>query len=312
MVQQESLLEVIGKVDKFPYVPDSNYYSLIAHDEITQIGYITKSIAHHFAEELALKVDHEARTVTIDPGLDTLEKRESVFADMANRFRKIPEFDIAVNKGWRNELYTIYNPSQVPYLKVERAFSILMGVITYGIHLNGYVPAEKSNNGKLKLWVQRRSATKQTYPGMLDNTVAGGLGYPHGLWETVVKECYEEGGLPPAFVEPRAKPTGVLLYIYQQQGEGSIAQPEVEYIYDLPFDDETSVVPKPVDGEAESFVLMDVQEILLKIMQGEFKPNCSLVVVDFLIRNGHITPESEPNYAEIVSRTHRRMPFPTR
>ncbi|KAK7679748.1 hypothetical protein QCA50_017250 [Cerrena zonata] len=102
---------------------------------------------------------------------------------------------------------------------------------------------------------------------MLDNTVAGGLGYPHGLWETVVKECYEEGGLPPAFVEPRAKPTGVLLYIYQQQGEGSIAQPEVEYIYDLPFDDETSVVPKPVDGEAESFVLMDVQEILLKIMQ---------------------------------------------
>lgn len=31
----------------------------------------------------------------------------------------------------------------------------------------------------------------------------------------------------------------------------------------------------------------------------EYKPNCNLVVVDFLIRHGYITPDS-PGYIELV------------
>ena len=40
----------------------------------------------------------------------------------------------------------------------------------YGIHMNGYVHF----GGEKHLWVAKRSATKQTYPGMLDHLVAGG------------------------------------------------------------------------------------------------------------------------------------------
>ena len=84
------------------------------------------------------------------------------------------------------------------------------------------------------------------------------------------------------------------------------------YIYDLAFDNETEVVPLPVDGEAEYFSLMDVDEVLERVKNKEFKPNCGIVIFDFLIRHGYITPENEPNYHEIVSRCHRRMPFPIR
>lgn len=36
--------------------------------------------------------------------------------------------------------------------------------------MNGYVV----ENGEKHLWVAKRSATKQTFPGMLDHLVAGG------------------------------------------------------------------------------------------------------------------------------------------
>lgn len=39
--------------------------------------------------------------------------------------------------------------------------------------MNGYVEKE----GKKFLWVAKRSQTKQTFPGMLDHLVAGGLVY---------------------------------------------------------------------------------------------------------------------------------------
>ncbi|KAJ2986924.1 hypothetical protein NUW58_g4800 [Xylaria curta] len=41
-----------------------------------------------------------------------------------------------------------------------------------------------------------------------------------------------------------------------------------------------------------------------------YKPNCALVVVDFFVRHGIITPDNEPDYAEILRRLHRKLPFP--
>ncbi|KAK6454562.1 thiamine pyrophosphokinase [Scheffersomyces xylosifermentans] len=307
----QSFLSVVDAVDSLSYSTDSSFYSLIAHDGVTPIGLVSAEIATYFRQEgNSIITDDAKKSITIKPEYDTIAKRNELFADIAARWRKLPAFNDLLDKGWRNELYTVFNPSQVPYLHLERAFSVLTGVITYGAHLTGYVPADKTSNGKLKLWIPRRSATKPTYPGMLDNTVAGGLGYPHGIWETVVKECYEEAGLPEDFVKTHARSTGVLSYMYVTD-DGRV-QPEVEYIYDLVFDDETTVVPLPVDGEAEDFKLMEIDEVLQRVRQGEFKGNCALVILDFLIRHGHITPETEPNYHEIVRRSHRRLPFPLR
>lgn len=306
-----SYIDFIDKVDTFTYEKDHKYYSLIAHDGDAEIGYLTLTIAKHFEKNNAFSVDHASKTVVIGKQYDTLEKRNTLFAEVGNQWRKLPEFNVELDKGWRNELYTIYNPSTVPYMQIERAFSVLLGVITYGVHLNGYVLEKNTTDKKLKLWVPRRSYQKPTYPGMLDNTVAGGLGYPYGIWETVVKECYEEAGLQEDFVKKNTRSAGVVLYMYQPNGPEGNVQPEVEYIFDIEFPNEEEVIPKPIDGEAQDFKLMPVDEVLERIKNNEFKPNCSLVIIDFLIRFGYITPESEPNYLQIVAKSHRRMPFPT-
>ncbi|CAD1809731.1 NUDIX domain family protein [Candida parapsilosis] len=303
-----SFLSVIEEVDSFKKT--DAFYTFLDHEGRTALGYIDPNVVELLQSEPTFVTNHETKTIAIDSQFDTLKKRNEMFAEVANRWRVLPELDEILNKGWRNELYVVYNPSKTPYAYMERAFSVLFGVVTYGVHINGYVPPELSSNGKLKLYIPRRSKNKSTFPGMLDNTVAGGIGYPHGLETTIIKECFEEAGLEEDFVRKNIKNTGVLTYIYLT--DDGRAEPEVEYICDIIIKEDEAHLISPQDGEAEDFKLMDIDEVLKHVENRAFKPNCGLVIVDFLIRHGYITAESEPDYLEIVSRCHVKLPFPTR
>ncbi|EGW33067.1 thiamine pyrophosphokinase [Spathaspora passalidarum NRRL Y-27907] len=307
-----TFLDIINDVDSFKL--NNTYYKFFSHDGVL-LGYIAPSIAQYFPglpiTTKSFEINNVEQTIKIGSEFDTLEKRNEMFNKVALEWRdNITQLEHRLKKGWRNELYTVYNPTSIPYARIERAFSVLLGVVTYGTHINGYISEQNSSNGKLKMWIPRRAANKPTYPNMLDNMVGGGLGYPYGIWETVVKECYEEAGLSEDFVASHSKCTGVLSYLYGT-ADGRV-QPEVEYVYDIEFENEHEVVPHPVDGEVSEFKLLDLDEILEKLRNKEFKPNCGLVIVDFLVRHGYITPESEPNYFEIVTRCHTKFEFPTR
>ena len=57
------------------------------------------------------------------------------------------------------------------------------------------------------------------------------------------------------------------------------------FCYDLELP--STFIPTPMDGEVESFELRDLEWVLEKVVQGGsegYKPNCNLVVIDFLIR----------------------------
>lgn len=303
-----SFLSIIEEVDSFKKT--DAFYTFLDHESRTALGYIDPTIVKLLQSEPTFVTNHESKTIAIGSTFDTLEKRNELFAEVANRWRKIPELDEILNKGWRNELFVVYNPSKTQYARMERAFSVLLGVVTYGVHINAYVPPEFSSDGKLKLYIPRRSKTKSTFPGMLDNTVAGGIGYPHGLETTVIKECFEEAGLEEDFVRKNIKNTGVVTYIYLTDDQR--AEPEVEYTYDIIIKEDEACLINPQDGEAEDFQLMSIDEVLQRVKNREFKPNCGLVIIDFLIRHGYITAENEPDYLEIVSRCHVKLPFPTR
>lgn len=83
--------------------------------------------------------------------------------------------------------------------------------------------------------------------------------------------------MPASFVSSAIRCTSVLSYTYRA-AEGWI-QPEIQYIYDLKLPNDGSIVPKTNvdDGEVESFELMEVEEIVNRMCDGEFKPNCALV-----------------------------------
>ncbi|KAH3673173.1 hypothetical protein WICMUC_003857 [Wickerhamomyces mucosus] len=304
-----SLLKIIDRVDNFTYdTLPSNLYLLKTHDDQNIIGYITESVAQElikFPEFITLQNGKELK---INSNLDSREKRNSIVNKVAQSLKQLNKFETL--KGWRDELYTVYYPSKVEYFQAERAFCPLLGLIMYGVHINGYIPKELSSDGQLKFWVQRRSKTKATFPGLLDNTIAGGLGYPHGIYETAIKESYEEAGINKEYIIENLTQSGVVSYIYQNDQEGGLIQPEIEYIFDLKFDETT--IPTPIDNEAEEFVLMTVDEIKIQLLNGEFKPNSGLVIVDFLIRHGLIKFEDDENYTDIVLRSHRPPPFPTK
>lgn len=58
------------------------------------------------------------------------------------------------------------------------------------------------------------------------------------------------------------------------------------------------------DGEVESFELLPIDEVA-HIIAGshDFKPNCCLVIIDFMIRHGVLTPD-QAQYAELVKALH--------
>lgn len=57
-------------------------------------------------------------------------------------------------------------------VQLRRSAAPLFGIANRGAHMTVYT---KSDEGKYRFWVPRRSRFCRTYPGMLDNTVAGGV-----------------------------------------------------------------------------------------------------------------------------------------
>jgi len=150
---------------------------------------------------------------------------------------------------------------------------------------------------------------------MLDNTIAGGMGDDQTPLSCIIKEAFEEASLDSEYVKKYVVSTGTVSYFYVREavagGEAGLLQPEVEYVFDLPMRVD-GPIPKPCDTEVEEHILMTVNEVQSELAEGNFKPNCAVVIIDFFIRHGIITSENEPKYLELCTRLHRSLEFPSR
>jgi 8-oxo-dGTP pyrophosphatase MutT (NUDIX family) len=188
-----------------------------------------------------------------------------------------------------------------PVFLVERAAASLLGVLEYGVHVNGLI---KEENGDTKMWMARRSKTKSKFPGLWDHIVAGGQPAGLSLMDNVIKECLEEAGIPPELTLKGVKPAGAISYAsyggkLKNEGEG-VMNRVVLFCFDLELPND--FVPHANDGEVESFFKWNLDEIA-KSMDPEcndpIKPNCYLVIIDWLMRTGAISPDSS-RYLEIL------------
>jgi len=183
-------------------------------------------------------------------------------------------------------------------VRIDRAAAPYFGTRAFGQHINGYV----RDGDRLKLWIGRRSADRRIFPGYLDNMVAGGLPATLGLMENLEKECWEEAGIP-RDLALRAVPVGAVTY-YADDEKGF--KPDTLYCYDLELP--AGFRPGCTDGEVETFYLLPVEEVMEIVRDShEFKLNCNLVVIDFLVRHGYLGPE-HPDYLEIVAGLHPALP----
>ncbi|KAI8976565.1 NUDIX hydrolase domain-like protein [Pilobolus umbonatus] len=244
----------------------------------------------------------DTKSIQFATWVDTVEKRTQVVRKLMDSWRDKNLFSAL--RGWRDELYPVYGDNtQTDHVAftMERAASPLFGISTFGVHLNAYTYKE----GQVHMWVARRALTKPTWPGLLDNCVAGGISYGYTPQETIVKECDEEASIPKD-IAVKAQCVNVITY-HTATIHG--LQPETQFVYDLELP--TSFSPLPQDGEVGQFYLWPLDKIKETILKGEWKPNCAMVAIDFMMRHSFITPENEPDYIHISYRLHRRLEYPT-
>jgi 8-oxo-dGTP pyrophosphatase MutT (NUDIX family) len=178
--------------------------------------------------------------------------------------------------GWRDETYAVRNDFDAPPLAfIERAASRFFGTMTYAVHLNGIV---KYRDKAPQLWIARRSETKATDPGMLDNIVAGGIGWGFELMPTLVKECWEEAGMSAGLAQTAER--GRTFHVLQSLPEGT--QAEQIFVYDVFLSPDFA--PRNQDGEVGEHRLARIEDVARWIEEGELTVDASLATLDCMLR----------------------------
>ncbi|KAK3103720.1 hypothetical protein FSP39_021319 [Pinctada imbricata] len=234
--------------------------------------------------------------VELNRSLKTFDERSTAVAGVLEKWRHIQNPVMVSLKGWRGETYYV-RPSlhEPPLMKMERSGTCLFGTVQCGCHINGYTV---DKGGEIHMWISQRSSTKQTYPNMYDQLVAGGLTSGLGFRECAVKECGEEASIPPELLT-NIKSCGTVSYIFEDE-RGVF--PEIEFVFDLLLPEDF----KPVcsDGEVQGFQLVPISKVKEMIKDENFKPNSAVVALDFLIRHGFLSPDEEPRYSYLVEMMH--------
>ena len=277
--------------------------------------------------------DGQSVFIMADGGRDNGSKEYlTLSSDIENNFNSRTEAvgeimnilkDDGLVKGWRDELFPVGTSFYAkPLFLIERATVPLFGILEYGVHINGLVVRSDDSN-EVKMWIGRRSANKSKFPNMLDHIVAGGQPAGLSLIENVIKECYEEAGIPKDLTLKGLRPAGAISYETYSEGTstnngntnsngnnatdmtngiskfGKISR-VVLFNFDLYLPEE--FVPTPTDGEVQEFQLWNINQIKQSMSpscKDPIKPNCYVVIIDFLLRHGYINPDL-PGYLDIL------------
>ncbi|OAA67488.1 thiamin pyrophosphokinase-related protein [Cordyceps fumosorosea ARSEF 2679] len=316
-----SLLDLITKVDNLPLNFATNhapYYKFLLPPDPRPHGFIHPSTVSRLPWPPGLfAVDHAAARVSLVPGGDPNSALQAAVDAALALATTDPTVFPTLSGGMHSEHFRIPGIQSTPPLRVERFAASLFGINTRGAHLTAYV-RDPTTAAITHLWVARRAAALRTFPGMLDSTVAGGVKADDAPLDCVLAEAEEEARLPPEVVKPRLRAAGVVT-LANRNPRTELVHGEILYVYDLDLSpppggaaSELGLVPQPGDDdEVDEFVLMDWQGVLRRMRAGEFKPNVCPVMIDFFIRHGLITPETEERYVEICNRLRRRLPMPT-
>ncbi len=246
-------------------------------------------IRHALAERLGAFRDvfeTAPGAVHLVPGLAGFEARSAAVGAVVERLAAAG--DLPRLKG---ELFPVLTGWGAPPLfGLDRGAVQAFGVPAFGLHVNGFVRVPDG----IELWIGRRGRDRATAPGKFDNLVGGG--HPLGLTldQNLIKEGGEEAGLSPEQAR-RAIPVGAITYTMEREHG---LRRDVLFLYDLELP--AGFVPRNTDGEVEEFFRWPLARVAARLRDTEdYKFNVALVILDFLIRHGFLTPD-EPEYLDLV------------
>jgi 8-oxo-dGTP pyrophosphatase MutT (NUDIX family) len=175
-------------------------------------------------------------------------------------------------QGWRNEDFAWLDQNGHQHFRLERSAFRTFGFRSMATHINGYT---KSSS----LWLGRRSETKATDPGKLDNIAAGGISADETPWVCAKRELWEEAGVP-AQIADQVEPVGRIHMRRPIPARGF--HDEQLYIYDLELPD--NFIPTNHDGEVSGFIEVSLAEAAARILADEFTSDAAFVTADYILR----------------------------
>ncbi|XP_068718299.1 uncharacterized protein [Montipora capricornis] len=297
-----AVLQLLNKMNNFIRPGSSKLSCKPFIVDGTQVGYISQHVSTFLSSYgnvfFTVKKDNgEILHMTLNPEIKTFAERTEIIAEVMVDLRQKDVFGTL--RGWRDEMYPVMASfDSKPCFMMERSAACLLGVLQYGVHINGYFTDQ---SGQFFMWVARRSPTKQTWPSKLDQIVAGGIICGEKIEETLIRECAEEASITEELAKT-ATPAGCVSYFFEDE-RGLF--PEIQFVYDL-------VLPQtfhPInsDGEVDEFYCWPIDKVKNKLATDDFKPNCALVVLDFMIRHGFVSPDNEPHYVDFVCGLHSTL-----
>lgn len=186
-------------------------------------------------------------------------------------------------RAWRDEPFTLFSTAGEPLgVAMERAATRFWGTLTLGAHCNGYVA--DASGAPQSMWIARRSASKPTDPGKLDNLIGGGVPHGQSPHDTVVREGWEEAGLAPE--QMGALQRGGIVRLLRDIPEG--LQREWIHVFDLALPPQ--LTPSNQDGEVAEVKPHACADALTLAAGDAMTVDAALVTLEFALRRRLLPP----------------------
>ncbi|RDA84629.1 hypothetical protein CP532_5714 [Ophiocordyceps camponoti-leonardi (nom. inval.)] len=324
---ESSFYEVIRQCNKFDR-DLGGLWEFCLLDNMRPVGYmLPESVASIMWEGTGFHVSKAKRRVhlMVDMGRggDVVDVCRDEFVDLCEK-----NVDVVGGLGkWLGDKAD-YHPirgldSHLAGLQMPSPLRGVFGIVTSGVHMNLYTMKKVNGRPKMHVWVSRRS-DQVTYAGKLDQVVAGAMdpGDAMDPLRTLQREAMEEARLTIEMNSLRATADGVVvgtvehgprISFYDRKDptagwERGQLEPGIRFTFDL----EVDASFRPTRGEPETstgFVLKAVDEVKRDLMLREWKPNCGLVMLDFLLRKDQIRPEDDVWYGLLKQGLQRQLPL---
>ncbi|MFY9287265.1 MAG: DUF4743 domain-containing protein [Alphaproteobacteria bacterium] len=248
-----------------------------------QLGWIPKNFAGLFLQDMDF-FEPYTKGLMLAPRFSSFQQRSEALA-VASAW-----LAARVGRDLRQEMYPIIEKwGDEPLAQIDRAAVPWFGVRGFGVHVNGFV---RKASG-IHLWIGERAADRLIDPGMLDNLIGGGQPIGLSIEDNLCKEAKEEAGIDASLAKTAQRSRDIGYKIEKNSG----LRNDTLFIYDLELQE--GYTPKNTDGEVAAFHLMPLAQVAKIIHDtNDFKFNCNIVIIDFMIRHGFIDPQ-HPEYQEM-------------
>lgn len=295
MIADAVLTAVCSRLARALAPPRANYRPLRV--EGTDAGWLDDARAAHLAR-MSDVFAVDAESVRFVDRLNDEKSRSDAIDRVVRELAAAGELT-----AWRNERYAVAPAlGAAPWFFLERSAARYFGVHTHAVHVNGVVHDSEG----VRMWLARRSPAKSIDPGMLDNLVGGGVAAEQTIAAALVKEAWEEAGVPTPLA-CRAQRAGTVR-ICREQSDG--LQRETIFVHDLLLP--SGFAPAGQDDEVVDHRLVTLPEAaqLIAAHRGPdvVTADASIVIVDFLMRHGQIRADASA-YEALDAHRHPQTPL---